>query len=121
MTRLLDGRAAVITGASQGLGLAIARAYVEAGASVFMCARDAALLEKARAEVAALAGPEQSVRAGAADISKRDHVAVLVHAALDVFPHLQILVNNAGVYGPLVTGVPWAISDGFLLLCQKPG
>ena len=39
MTRPLDGRVAVITGASQGLGLAIARACVDAGANVLMCAR----------------------------------------------------------------------------------
>ncbi|MBM4428652.1 MAG: SDR family NAD(P)-dependent oxidoreductase, partial [Chloroflexi bacterium] len=36
----LEGRAAVITGANQGLGEAIARAYVEAGANLFLCARD---------------------------------------------------------------------------------
>ena len=41
-----QGRAALITGANQGLGLAIARAYVAAGASVVLCARDAALLER---------------------------------------------------------------------------
>nr|MBP7694320.1 SDR family NAD(P)-dependent oxidoreductase [Anaerolineales bacterium] len=44
MTNKLTGRAAVITGANQGLGLAIAQAYVRAGASVFLCARDAGRL-----------------------------------------------------------------------------
>ncbi len=48
MTLPLQGRAAAITGASQGLGLAIARAYVAAGASVIMCARDADAIEQAR-------------------------------------------------------------------------
>ena len=38
--RALEGRTAVITGANQGLGLAMARAYVEAGASLCICARD---------------------------------------------------------------------------------
>ena len=44
MTRALDRRAALVTGASQGLGLAIARACVDAGGSVMICARDAAKL-----------------------------------------------------------------------------
>ena len=109
MTKPLEGRSALITGANQGLGLAIARAYVEAGASVFMCARDEALLDKARDEVSALAGTGQSVLALAADVSDRNQVAQLARAAIDAFPQLQILVNNAGVYGPLglVEDVDW--------------
>ena len=105
----LDGRAALITGASQGLGLAIARAYVDAGASVFMCARGAALLESARAEVAARAGAGQRVLARAADVSRRDEVEQLGAAACGAFPDLQILVNNAGVYGPMgaIEDVDW--------------
>src|SRR5579864_3733996 len=51
----LSGRAAIITGASQGLGLEIAKAYVRAGASVLLCARDAARLDAARTDVAAVA------------------------------------------------------------------
>ena len=101
MSASLAGRAALITGANQGLGLAIARAYVQAGASVLMCARDAAMLERARHEVAALAGPGQRVIAQPADVSNRDDVDRLVAAALSAFPDLQILVNNAGVYGPM--------------------
>jgi len=97
----LAGRAALITGANQGLGLAIARAFVEAGAGVVMCARDAALLEKARAEVASFATAGQRVIAHAADVSRRDDVERLVAAACAAFPDLQILVNNAGVYGPM--------------------
>jgi NAD(P)-dependent dehydrogenase (short-subunit alcohol dehydrogenase family) len=109
VTRSLEGRSALITGASQGLGLAIARAYVEAGASVILCARNAALLEKARMEVAALALPGQRVLARPADVSRQDSVEQLARAALEAFPHLQILVNNAGVYGPmgLIEDVDW--------------
>jgi NAD(P)-dependent dehydrogenase (short-subunit alcohol dehydrogenase family) len=101
VTRPLVGRNALITGANQGFGLAIARAYVEAGASVLLCARDEALLERARAEVAALASGGQQVLARRADVSRRDEVAQVAAAALDAFPQLHILVNNAGVYGPL--------------------
>ena len=109
MTQPLAGRAALITGANQGLGLVIARAYVEAGASVFMCARGTALLDKARTEVAALAGPRQLVLASTADVSCQNDVDKLVHTVLEAFPQLQVLVNNAGVYGPLglIEDVDW--------------
>jgi NAD(P)-dependent dehydrogenase (short-subunit alcohol dehydrogenase family) len=101
MTTSLAGRAALITGANQGLGLAIARAFVDAGASVFLCARDAALLEQARAELAARAAGERRVLAQPADVSKEADVRALADAAVRAFPDLQILVNNAGVYGPM--------------------
>ena len=109
MTRPLEGRTALITGANQGLGLAIARAYVEAGASVLMCARDLALLERAQREVAALALPGQLVLARPADVSRRDDVEQLASATLDAFLQLHVLVNNAGVYGPmgLIEDVDW--------------
>ncbi len=101
MTYSLHGRGAIITGANQGLGLAIARAYVQAGASVLLCARDANLLREARAEMAQLAGPGQVVAAEPADVSKAADAAHLVNTALETLPQVQILVNNAGVYGPL--------------------
>jgi len=96
----LDGRAALITGASQGLGREIATAYVRAGASVVICARDEAMLETVRAELQALAGPAQKVIARRCDVSKPDEVDALVTASLAALPHLDILVNSAGVYGP---------------------
>jgi NAD(P)-dependent dehydrogenase (short-subunit alcohol dehydrogenase family) len=101
MTRALEGRAALITGANQGLGLAIARAFVDAGASVMLCARDGAMLERARDEVSAAAGRDQRVLARASDVSRPADVEELARVTLDAFPDLQILVNNAGVYGPM--------------------
>ena len=98
---VLAGRSALITGANQGLGLAIARAFVEAGANVVLCARDAVLLEKARAEVAALARDGLQVIAQPADVSNRGDVERLAAIAFGTFPNLQILVNNAGIYGPM--------------------
>lgn len=109
MTRPLEGRSALITGASQGLGLAIAREYVAAGASVVLCARDAERLEHASREVAALAGPAQRVVARAADVSRKEEADALARAALEAFPDLHVLVNNAGVYGPMgpIEDVDW--------------
>ena len=101
MTRSLEKRAALVTGASQGLGLAIARAFVEAGSSVMLCARDLAMLESARDELLPLAGAGQHVLIEAADVSKPDQVLRLATIACEALPGLQILVNNAGVYGPM--------------------
>jgi NAD(P)-dependent dehydrogenase (short-subunit alcohol dehydrogenase family) len=100
MRHALEGRAAIITGANQGLGLAIAKAYVSAGASVLLCARDGKKLEKAQADVAGLASPGQMVAIETADVSQRADVEKLVAKVLRLFPQLHILVNNAGVYGP---------------------
>jgi NAD(P)-dependent dehydrogenase (short-subunit alcohol dehydrogenase family) len=110
MTGALEGRVALITGANQGLGLAIARAYVEAGASVMMCARDGQLLTRAAADVAALARDGQVVEAERADVSRAEDVDRVVSRALARFPRVHVLVNNAGVYGPMGPSetVDWA-------------
>jgi NAD(P)-dependent dehydrogenase (short-subunit alcohol dehydrogenase family) len=107
--RPLEGRAAVITGANQGLGLAIALAYVDAGASVLLCARDEARLAAACRVVAARAGGGQIVAAETADVSDPAAVDRLVGRALALFPQVHVLVNNAGVYGPLgaIDEVDW--------------
>ena len=96
----LAGKNAMITGASQGLGLAIAAAYVRAGAGVLICAREAATLEEAHRQLAKLASPGQSVHHHLADVSNPRDVDQLLAAAGKLFPSLHILVNNAGVYGP---------------------
>jgi NAD(P)-dependent dehydrogenase (short-subunit alcohol dehydrogenase family) len=105
----LAGRAAIVTGASRGLGLAIAKAYVRAGASVMLCARDGGALEAARREVAALAHGDVRVEARAADVTSEPDVQALVGRAIDAFGRVHVLVNNAGVYGPMgsIDDVDW--------------
>jgi NAD(P)-dependent dehydrogenase (short-subunit alcohol dehydrogenase family) len=100
MTGVLDGLGALITGASHGLGLEIARKYVDEGASVFICARDESALRSAQDELASRAGDAGRVGAEVADVSDPEQVEALVAAAIDRFPELSVLVNNAGVYGP---------------------
>jgi NAD(P)-dependent dehydrogenase (short-subunit alcohol dehydrogenase family) len=101
----------VITGASEGLGLEIARAYVVAGASVLMCARDPQRLEAARLEVLDLAQAGQRVLASPADVSDPANVERLMALAFQEFPQVHVLVNNAGVYGPLgpIESVDWTL------------
>jgi NAD(P)-dependent dehydrogenase (short-subunit alcohol dehydrogenase family) len=69
MTRVLENRYAIITGASVGLGFEIAKKYLEAGASLMICARNEMLLDKAALALRPLAGTGQSVLALPADIS----------------------------------------------------
>lgn len=103
MAAILEGRSAIITGASQGLGLAIARAYVGAGASVLLCARDSAKLDVAVAEVRTLATGSQIVDGVVADVSDEDAVHGVAARAFALFPQVEVLVNNAGIYGPMGT------------------
>ncbi len=97
---LLENRTALITGANQGLGYAIASAYVTAGANVVICGRDGKLLEKAQQAISKLASAKQRVVAQIADVSKLEDIEKLVETTLTHFPEVHILVNNAGVYGP---------------------
>jgi len=105
----LAGRTALITGANQGLGQAIARAFVSRGASVMLCARDDNKLAKVKAELSGLCKAGQKVETLHADVSKREDVDRLVSHALVIFPQIHILVNNAGVYGPKgsIENVDW--------------
>src|SRR5271168_840641 len=100
MTRVLENRYAIISGASVGLGFEIAKKYLEAGASLMICARNEMLLDKAARSLRTLAGTGQSVLALPADISKLGDVTALIGEALREFGRLDVLVNNAGVVGP---------------------
>lgn len=106
MSGRLDGRAALITGASQGLGLEIARAYLREGARVVICARSEEPLRAAQQELAALG----EVHAHAADVASPQAAEALVAFAVQQLGGLDVLVSNAGVYGPKgpIEDVDWA-------------
>ena len=90
----LDGRSAVVTGASKGLGLAMGRAFAEAGADVALLARGGEALEAARS---ALAGSARGrVLAIRCDVASADDIAAAYAAAMAGFGKIDILVNNAG-------------------------
>jgi NAD(P)-dependent dehydrogenase (short-subunit alcohol dehydrogenase family) len=111
MNGALDGRTALITGATQGLGLEIARAYLGAGAAgVCICGRDPAGLERALRELRETAAPGQRVLGELADVARAQDVERLAEAALAGLGEITILVSNAGIYGPkgMVDAVDWA-------------
>jgi len=90
----LAGRIAVVTGGTRGIGLAIARALAEDGASVVVSGRDAGRLDSAVKELETLGAPALGV---AADQSKREDCDRLVDAAKERFGRIDVLVNNAGI------------------------
>jgi 3-oxoacyl-[acyl-carrier protein] reductase len=95
----LTDRIAVVTGSSKGLGLASARALVEEGCRVTICARGESALSEAAAGLRALAGPNSAARVltVAADLSTSAGVEQVMAKTVEAFGGLDILVNNVGV------------------------
>lgn len=98
--KVLIGKQAIITGSSQGLGLAIARTFVQAGSDVMLCARDDTQLKEACAELKGIAVGDQKIISQTADVSVPDEAYKVVDKTITELGGCQILVNNAGVYGP---------------------
>lgn len=96
----LKGRTAVITGANQGLGETIAKEFVRQGADVFICARDKKKLLAAHRELQKMAGAGQKTGCIVADVGKENDVKKLMKTAAAKLGRIEILVNNAGIYGP---------------------
>ncbi len=96
MSQSLDGKVALVTGGSKGIGLAIARRLLAEGASVAVCGRDAATLEQCHAALAQEFSPDR-VLALRADVSKLGDVQSLLAGVKERFGRLDILINNAGL------------------------
>ncbi len=94
MTKPLENRVALITGASKGLGKAMALALGEAGAKLALVSRDAEKLAQAACEVQALGAEAEIFRA---DVSDEAQVARLEGEVAARFGKVQILINNAGI------------------------
>jgi glucose 1-dehydrogenase len=93
----LAGKVAVITGASRGLGKAIATLFAQAGAKVVLAARSQKDIEQNAAELNARG---HSAVSFACDVSDPQQVEALAHFAISMYGHFDVWVNNAGVAGP---------------------
>lgn len=96
----LQNTNAIVTGASMGLGKAIAEAFLKAGANVFLCARTEAPLLETQAELSEKF-PDRKVFAQPCDVSDETQVSELFSEAIMAFGNIHSLVLNAGVYGPM--------------------
>jgi len=123
----LTGKVAVVTGGGTGLGKIIAKAYVDAGASVVITGRRENVLKEATSEIG---GGGDKVLVVKADVTRREDVDNLTERALSKFGKVDILVNNAGIniVKPLLslTEDEWdAVVDtslkGYFNCCQAIG
>ncbi|MCX7858174.1 MAG: SDR family oxidoreductase [Deltaproteobacteria bacterium] len=94
----LKDRVAIITGGGQGIGKAIAKAFVREGSKVAIAARTVANLEKTVEELKAMGGEAIAIPT---DITIEQQVIDMVSKVVDVYGKIDILVNNSGIGGPV--------------------
>lgn len=92
----LDGKTALVTGASQGIGEAIAQRLAERGANVVLAARNADKLERVREEILAVGG---SAHALVLDLSRPEEIGERLKDLPQGFDAIDVLINNAGITG----------------------
>src|SRR5690242_19796471 len=111
----LNGRAALVTGGTRGIGLELARQLADAGALVCVTARD-------REDVRRVAGELGGIGL-AGSVAEPDHPRAAVDLVLREFGRLDVLVNNAATnepYGPLMEVDPDAWREAFTVNVEAP-
>ena len=106
--KILLGKVALITGGSRGIGRAVAAAYADQGAQVFICGRNPPDIERTVTEIQKTGG---EIAGAPGDIGNATDAARIVAAALGQFSTIDILVNNAGILGPRVPIADYPIAE----------
>lgn len=123
----LEGKSALVVGASKGLGKAMALALAGAGADVALASRSQRLIDEVRDEIIASGRKAVAVKV---DISREEDIIGMAGQVLDYFGKIDILVNNAGIYLPAMaldmTAEDWDTTlnvnlRGFFLTCKAVG
>jgi NAD(P)-dependent dehydrogenase (short-subunit alcohol dehydrogenase family) len=118
----LDGKSAIVTGGSKGLGLAIAKEFAASGANVAVIARDQASLNDAKAEIEKAAAKGTKVLAISCDVSKAAPIEAACAQCNSEFGKVDIFVNNAGqsTRGPseTITDAQWQSDLDLKLFAQ---
>lgn len=104
----LQGKVALISGAGRGIGKSTAELFAREGASVVLCSRTSQELSCVASTIKDWGGSVLSVQT---DIRAPQEVTQLVQAALTQFGKIDILINNAGILGPLVSLTEYPLSD----------
>ncbi len=98
--KLLLNKVAIITGASDGLGYEIAKRFILEGANITICSRNKKRLEIANKNLIKISDLNQKILSISADVSQQSDVKNVIDQTIKKFGHCEILVNNAGIYGP---------------------
>ena len=109
----LDGKHALVTGGTRGIGLAIVKGYLDVGARVSFCGRKQDGVDEA---LNGLLDYGDKVKGFAAHIGKGEEIEFLLTSSQDAFGPIGVLVNNAGTnpyYGPIVDSEDWAWEKTF--------
>lgn len=106
--RLMEAKIVLITGAAQGIGLATAKAFAEAGASVALADRDENLVNKAAGQLTAEGYKALAI---VCDVSDDAQVKAMVNKTMEVFGKLDAAFNNAGIQNVLADAADQTIED----------
>ena len=124
----LEGKTAIVTGASRGIGEAVVKGFARAGANLVLVSRNLSALKGVASEIESLGRKALPV---SADIGNPEDIQRVVEATLKIFPRIDILVNNAGISPVLKKAEEMKLKEweeivrvnltGTFLFCQAVG